>query len=90
MSIIRKCLLLKDMPYYVVLRTKLFVAILSFFFLIDFPISIDTIKMDLSILYFKGTPVGIFKNHGSKDCFMLANSADPDEMLHYLVFHVVA
>ena len=41
----------------------------------DFPIHIDTISVELSIVYFKGSHVE-------------ANSADPDEMQHYAAFHL--
>ena len=57
----------------------------------DCPIHIDTISMELSILQFKGLRVKIFV----KRCisvpeivFILANSADPDEMAPYVAFHV--
>ena len=44
--------------------------------------------MDLSILYFKGSQVEIFKTNlyfsVPEDCFILANSADLDEMPKYL------
>ena len=56
------------------------------FFLMFYPIHIDIISMELSILYFKGSQV---KRCISvpEDCFILANSADPDEMQPYVVFH---
>ena len=44
---------------------------------------VDTISMELSILYFKGFPVKVsLKNYCSyiKIDFILANSAGPDEM----------
>ena len=60
----------------------------------DHPIRIDTISMALSILYCKGLPVKISR----KLCvsipeycfylFILANSADPDEMPPYAAFHL--
>ena len=50
----------------------------------DLPIHIDTINMEMLILYFKGSYVEISFNY---DIFLflrvviiLANSADPDEM----------
>ena len=49
----------------------------------DFSIHIDTISMDLSILYFKGLPIKIAIKVGisvSESCFILAN----DEMPLYL------
>ena len=58
----------------------------------DFPIHIDTISMDLSILYFKGHRSKFLKiEHISvpEDCFyLMANSADPDEMPHYAAFYL--
>ena len=41
----------------------------------DFPIHIDTISVELSIVYFKGSHVE-------------ANSADPGEMQQYAAFHL--
>ena len=55
---------------------------LTLFILMNFPIYIDTISMDMSILYFTGSLVKI------SIFFILANSADPDEMLHYVAFHL--
>ena len=54
----------------------------------DFPIHIDTISMDLSILYFKGTQVKnlIFFIFLS---LKIVNNQYPDEMLHYTAFHLV-
>ena len=49
----------------------------------DYPIHIDTISMEWSILYFKGFSVNVYKNDvftSLKIVFILANSADPDEM----------
>ena len=57
------------------------------------PIHIDTISMDLFILYFKGSLVDISKFlyiHvflSLHIAFILAYSADPDEMLQYAEFH---
>ena len=53
------------------------------------PIHIDTISMGLSILYFKRLLVKIsIKRCISvlEDCFILANSADPNEMRILLVY----
>ena len=54
-------------------------------------IDIDTISMELSILYFKGSTV----KHSIKlcspvpeYCFMLADCADPSEMPTSAVFHL--
>ena len=56
----------------------------------DFPIHIDTISMGLPMVYFKGSKVEL--NYevflSLKDVLFLANSADPDEMQHYTVFHL--
>ena len=57
----------------------------------DYPIHINTIKMELSILYLKGLSVKISKNDAFlslKIVFILANSADPDEMPHKAAFHL--
>ena len=57
----------------------------------DYPIHTDTIRMELSILYFKGLSVKISKNDAFlslKIVFILANSADPDEMPHKAAFHL--
>ena len=46
----------------------------------DYPIQIDTISMELSILYFKRLmpiKISIKCNSVLEDCFNLANSADP-------------
>ena len=47
-----------------------------------YPIHIDAINMEFSILYFKGLPINI----SIKWC-ILANSALPYEILPYEVFH---
>ena len=57
----------------------------------DFLRRVDTISMELSILYFKDFPVKIsLKSHISllEYCLNLAKSADPDEMLPYATFHL--
>ena len=53
--------------------------------------------MGLSIIYFKGSQIEIFKKYAlqsikivfilAKIVFILANSAGPDEMPHVAVFH---
>ena len=60
---------------------------LTLFILIDFHIIIDRISMYLPILYFKGSQVKI-SIHCPWSFFILANSADPDEMPHYAAFHL--
>ena len=58
----------------------------------DFPIHVDKISMELSILYFKGLPVKIlYKNEvllSPKIAFILANSSGPDGMCPYAAFHL--
>ena len=52
---------------------------------IDFPIQIGTIGMGLSIICFKGLQVDFFKKYTLQSLnitFIIANSADPDEMQH--------
>ena len=52
----------------------------------DFPIHIDVICIGLPILYFKGSQVkfsyAVFLS--LKGVLILANSADPGEMLHFI------
>ena len=50
----------------------------------DFPIHIDTISMGLPIVYFKGSQVefSLLCFLSLKVALILANSADPDEMLY--------
>ena len=57
----------------------------------DYPIHIDSKSMELSILYFKGLPVTILCNDvflPLKINFIIANSAETDEMPHYVAFHL--
>ena len=57
----------------------------------DYPIHIDTISMELSILCCRGLPVKIYKNDvflSLKNVLIITNSADPDEMLPYAAFHL--
>ena len=52
---------------------------------------VDKTRMELSILYFKGPQVEISNFlylYVPKDCLIIANCADPDEMLHYAAFHL--
>ena len=55
--------------------------------LMDFPIHIDTISMELPILYFYGSQVEVYKLP-LKVVLILANCTDPDEMQHYAAFHL--
>ena len=55
-------------------------------------IMVDRISMELSILYFKGMQVKLSIKwcfSVCEYCFTLANSADSDEMLHCVAFHLV-
>ena len=57
----------------------------------DYPIHIDTISVYLSNLYFEGSQVKILDFDvflSLKIVFILANSANPDEMLHDATFHL--
>ena len=57
----------------------------------DFPIYIDTIRMILPIVYFKGSQVEFSKLrviYVPEDCFILANNTDPDEMQDYTAYHL--
>ena len=57
----------------------------------DFPIHIDTINMELSILYFMGSQVKILNLNmflSRNTIFILANSADQAEMPHHAAFHL--
>ena len=58
--------------------------------LMDFPIQIHTIRMGLSIIYFKGSQK--FPNNYCLQALMivftLANSEDTDEMPHFAAFHL--
>ena len=52
---------------------------------------LHTIKPGWSIVFIEGPQVIIFKKYFlsfSEDLFVLANSADPDEMPHYAAFHL--
>ena len=64
---------------------------LTLFILMDYSINIDTISMALSLLYFKGFQVKISIKDvfpTMKIVFILASSADPDEMQFYSAFHL--
>ena len=54
----------------------------------NYPLYIDTIRMELSNMYFKGFIVKISIKRCisvSEDFFIFANSADPDVMLLYAI-----
>ena len=51
----------------------------------------DEINLELSIVYIEGLQVIIPNDivfFSLKMVFVLANSVDPDEMLHYATFHL--
>ena len=55
----------------------------------EFPIKFDTVKSELYIIYIEGSHLVVifFLNIvflSLKINFAIANSADPDEMLHYV------
>ena len=57
----------------------------------EFPIKFDTSKSGWSIVYNEGSQVIIFKIIvfiSLKIDFVLANSVEPDEMTHYVAFHL--
>ena len=57
---------------------------MTLFILMDYPIHIDTISMELSILHFKGFRSKCLWNHvfvSLKIVFILANSVVSNEML---------
>ena len=54
--------------------------------LMEFSIKFDTVKSGWSIIYIEGLHLIIKKKYMID--FVLANSADPDEMLPYAAFHV--
>ena len=56
----------------------------------EFPIKFDTVESGWSIVYIEGSQVIIFiiVFLSLKINFVLAKSADPDEMLHYAAFHL--
>ena len=55
-----------------------------------FPIHIDTVSIGLTIVHHKGSQVIFSKLFflSLKIVLILANSADPDEMWHYALFHL--
>ena len=53
----------------------------------EFPIKFDTVKLGWSIVYIEGSQVIISQKYCinfSEDCFSFTNSADLDEMPHYM------
>ena len=58
----------------------------------EFPIKFDTVKSGWSIVYIEGSQVIISKKYtlflSLKINSVLANRADPDEMPHYVAFHL--
>ena len=49
----------------------------------EFSINFHTVKSGWSIIYIKGSKVVISKKCSLNIVFVLANSVDPDEMLHF-------
>ena len=68
-------------------------SVLTLFILMNFPVHIDTISMDLLILYLWESQGQISKflyiSLSLKIAYILANSADPDEMPPKATFHLV-
>ena len=58
----------------------------------EFPITFDTVKLGWSIVYIEGSQVIISKTNivflSLIISLVLANRADPDEMPHYVAFHL--
>ena len=58
----------------------------------EFSIKLDTVKLGWSIVYTEGSQVIIsnffFLFLSLKMDFVLANSAEPDKMQHYVAFHL--
>ena len=58
----------------------------------DFLIQIQSIRKELSIMYFKGSHVRSISQlrciSFPEDCFTLTNSVDPDEMPQYVAFYL--
>ena len=65
-----------------------FVISLTLCVSMEFPIKLDTVKSGWSIVYAEGSKNIIFLS--LKINFILANSADPDEMPNYAAFHLGA
>ena len=58
----------------------------------DFPLNVHILDMELIILYRRGSQVEVYEIlmhfcHGDI-FFILANRAGPDEMPHYVAFHL--
>ena len=66
------------------------IHIFTLFILIDYPIHVYTMSIELSILYFKGSQlkISIKRCNSIKIVFIQANSKDPDEMHPYVAFHL--
>ena len=56
----------------------------TLFILVDFPVHVNRISMELFILYFNMSQIESSKLW----CFIIVNSEDPDEMPHYVAFHL--
>ena len=83
-----------DDPVTTLLRNDMDKLMTSFminpFILMDFPIHIDAISMDLSILHFKGSHSEfsqLWRISALEGCISLSKSAHPDEMQQCAAFH---
>ena len=63
------------------------VYILTLCILMGFPTQIASLRMGLSIIYFKRFP-NKYRLQSLNIVFIIANSADPDEMQQYVAFHL--
>ena len=70
------------------LKTEM-ICKLALYALMESSFWLDTIRLGWFIIYFEGSQVIISKYFflSLKITFVLANSVDPDEMLHYEAFH---
>ena len=71
----------------------MFNLMLTLFILIEYPMQVDTIIMELSILYFKRSPIKKFFKMMcnvflSLKIVLSRNSADPVGMPSYVTFHL--
>ena len=67
------------------------IAVPTFLRPMEFTIKLDTVKSEWSIVYIEGSRVIISKKCyilSLKMDFVVANCADPDEMPHYVAFHL--
>ena len=85
------CNVQKDFFLYHIFSSKAICTFKTLYGLMDSFFWLDTIHLGWSIVYIKGSQV-IISNENcisfSEIVFVLANSVDPDEMLHYAAFHL--